>query len=177
MISAKTSRDTGYLPQKCVSRTENPPLLAKSATTQGILHKRVYREHAPHHYTQNDAATQDIRHKSVYREQKNRHYRQNSAATQIFRLKSVCREGCTVISDRKSVSRTGWVQKSVSHGNSVPRAIQVGFRRASRDRLVSKNHRAVSRRKIKGAGKEVGKVGGHEDVHGYVSVAGGRNGR
>lgn len=53
VISAKTSRDTGYSPQKCVSQTENPPLLAKSATTQGILHKSVYREHAPHHYTQN----------------------------------------------------------------------------------------------------------------------------
>ena len=48
---------------------------------------------------------------------------------------------------------------------------------ASLHRLVSKNHLAVSGRQIDGAGKKVGEVGGHEDVHGYVSVAGGRNGR
>ena len=36
----------------------------------------------------------------------------------------------TGFSPQKSVSRTGWAQKSVWHGNSVPRAIQVGFRRA-----------------------------------------------
>ena len=46
----------------------------------------------------------------------------------LFGSKECVASGCTVISDRKSVSRTGWVQKSVSHGNSVPRAIQVGFR-------------------------------------------------
>ena len=57
-------------------------------------HKSVYREHAPHHYTQNDAATQGISCKRMYREQKNRHYRQNSAATQFFRLKRVCRGQC-----------------------------------------------------------------------------------
>ena len=62
------------------------------SATQFFWHKSVYREHAPHHYTQNDAATQGISCKRMYREQKNRHYRQNSAATQIFRLKRVCRE-------------------------------------------------------------------------------------
>ena len=124
------------------------------SATQFFWHKSVYREHAPHHYTQNDAATQGISCKRMYREQKNRHYRQNSAATQIFRLKRVCRGQCGF----KTVYR-------------------VRRRWTSRDRLVSKNHLAVSRRKIKGAGEEVGEIGGHEDVHGYVSVAGGRNDR
>ena len=117
----------------------------------------------------------------MYREQENRHYRQNSAATQIFRLKRVCRERlhCHFGSKECVASRVGskecvaWKQCAACDTGGL----QVGFRWTSRDRLVSKNHLAVSRRKIKGAGKEVGEVGGHEDVHGYVSVAGGQNGR
>ena len=141
----------------------------------------MYREQENRHYRQNSAATQAFRLKSVYREQKNRHYRQNSAATQAFRLKRVCRERlhCHFGSKECVADRVGskecvaWKQCAACDTGGL----QVGFRRASRDWLVSKNHLAVSRRKIKGAGKEVGEVGSHEDVHGYVSVAGGRNGR
>ena len=135
------------------------------SATQFFWHKSVYREHAPHHYTQNDAATHGISCKRVYREQKTRHYRQNLQRHRIFATK-VCianmqpdltrktlqrhrvfatkacianrkavitRKICsdTGYSPQKSVSRTGWAQKSVWHGNSVPRAIQAGFRLAS----------------------------------------------
>ena len=46
-----------------------------------------------------------------------------------------------------------------------------------RHRSVSKHDFTVSDRQVEGAGEKVGEVGGHEDVHGYVAVAGGWNGR
>ena len=81
--------------------------------------KSVYREHAPHHYTQNDAATQGISCKRMYREQKTRHYWQNLQRHRLFGSKECVASGCTIISVRKSVSRTVWVQNSVSREKEV----------------------------------------------------------
>ena len=117
----------------------------------------------------------------MYREQKTRHYWQNLQRHRVFASK-VC------IANRKTGITGKILQRHRFFGSKECVAwkqcaacdtggLQVGFRWTSRDRLVSKNHLAVSRRKIKGAGKEVGEVGSHEDVHGYVSVAGGQNGR
>ena len=137
-LPTKNCNDTGFSPQKRVSRTEKPSLPAKSAATQDIRHKRVYREQKTRHYRQNLQRHRIFATKVCIANMQPDLTRKTLQRHRVFATKAcianrkavITRKICsdTGYSPQKSVSRAGWVQKSVSHGNSVPRAIQVGFR-------------------------------------------------